>query len=380
MELEDQVSLHRAALEYDQLKRTALAEGNIELASQARLRKVQVKAKAYASLRRITDAVEVECIEALFAYEEVRSERVGRTVKASRTWPMFDRHGVLPAVERVVNRPDDATGYTTLVEMGLEQYAFEAIVLRSPDRFSRSCVARSKMRLEGLAPIAEVGNGWTESELADSVKAYLDMQRRSRDKQIFTKKGYYRQLAIKHGRSEKAYEYRMQNISYVLALLGREWLPGLKPAKNVGRNIAATIQRLISEIEGSTSQASAAFEIEVHEAVKNPPSNPPQGINQPNKKVAEVTQYDRDPKVKAWVLLRAKGKCECCTENAPFIAPDGTPYLEVHHVRHMADGGPDTISNTVALCPNCHRELHYGMNAPELIDRLFVNVSELLSQ
>ncbi|MFM0350878.1 HNH endonuclease [Paraburkholderia sp. RL17-347-BIC-D] len=26
----------------------------------------------------------------------------------------------------------------------------------------------------------------------------------------------------------------------------------------------------------------------------------------------------------------------------------------------LAQGGPDTVANAIALCPNCHRERHYG--------------------
>ena len=29
----------------------------------------------------------------------------------------------------------------------------------------------------------------------------------------------------------------------------------------------------------------------------------------------------------------------------------------------LADGGPDTVENAVALCPNCHRRLHYSGEA-----------------
>jgi 5-methylcytosine-specific restriction protein A len=39
---------------------------------------------------------------------------------------------------------------------------------------------------------------------------------------------------------------------------------------------------------------------------------------------------------------------------------DGMPYLEVHHVKQLKDGGSDRIDNAVALCPNCHRKAHYG--------------------
>jgi len=75
----------------------------------------------------------------------------------------------------------------------------------------------------------------------------------------------------------------------------------------------------------------------------------------------EVTVFDRNPDVAAEVLLRANGRCEQCNQKAPFLrASDGSPYLEVHHRRRLADGGEDVVENTVALCPNCHRKEHYG--------------------
>jgi len=52
------------------------------------------------------------------------------------------------------------------------------------------------------------------------------------------------------------------------------------------------------------------------------------------------------------------GTCELCDQPAPFTKKNGDPYLEVHHVKQLADGGEDTINNAVALCPNCHRKMH----------------------
>lgn len=71
--------------------------------------------------------------------------------------------------------------------------------------------------------------------------------------------------------------------------------------------------------------------------------------------------FKRNADVIAEVLIRAKGICERCGKEAPFKrASDGTPYLEVHHKIRLADGGEDTVQNAIAVCPNCHRELHYG--------------------
>jgi len=68
--------------------------------------------------------------------------------------------------------------------------------------------------------------------------------------------------------------------------------------------------------------------------------------------------YQRSPYVVDYTLRRANGICELCEQPAPFNKPSGEPYLEVHHIHHLADGGEDTIENAVALCPNCHRMMH----------------------
>nr|WP_252728888.1 HNH endonuclease [Aliiglaciecola lipolytica] len=76
----------------------------------------------------------------------------------------------------------------------------------------------------------------------------------------------------------------------------------------------------------------------------------------------------------------ANGSCECCGEKSPFIKSNGEPYLEVHHVRHLAKDGSDTISNAIAICPNCHRELHFGINREALIEELYSRVDRLIRE
>jgi 5-methylcytosine-specific restriction enzyme A len=74
-----------------------------------------------------------------------------------------------------------------------------------------------------------------------------------------------------------------------------------------------------------------------------------------------VLGFARNPDVVAEVMLRANGKCEGCQRDAPFLRrKDGTPYLEMHHIKQLADGGEDTVENALALCPNCHRQRHFG--------------------
>jgi predicted HNH restriction endonuclease len=64
-------------------------------------------------------------------------------------------------------------------------------------------------------------------------------------------------------------------------------------------------------------------------------------------------------------LQRAKGKCEYCGVLG-FLKPDGTRYLESHHIIALAKEGADRLTNVVALCPNDHREAHYGERCGEI--------------
>lgn len=89
----------------------------------------------------------------------------------------------------------------------------------------------------------------------------------------------------------------------------------------------------------------------------------PRGNPSPDFISVNVRQPKRSPRVAAWVLQQAKGRCELCKSKAPFRRQDYTPYLEVHHLQRLADGGADTPENAVALCPNCHRRLHLGTDA-----------------
>lgn len=52
-------------------------------------------------------------------------------------------------------------------------------------------------------------------------------------------------------------------------------------------------------------------------------------------------------------------KCECCNKET-FITNSGEPYVEFHHLIpfNIAEG-PDHYLNMFALCPNCHRKIHF---------------------
>jgi 5-methylcytosine-specific restriction endonuclease McrA len=75
-------------------------------------------------------------------------------------------------------------------------------------------------------------------------------------------------------------------------------------------------------------------------------------------RITRSTYYHRDPNITALVKKLALGECDLCGRQAPFVNHSGVPYLECHHIEHLADGGEDSLANCVALCPNCHTKMH----------------------
>jgi len=82
------------------------------------------------------------------------------------------------------------------------------------------------------------------------------------------------------------------------------------------------------------------------------------------------SRYQRSPAIKRYVTARADGVCEACGEPAPFETPDGRPYLETHHVDELGQGGKDHPDKVAAVCPTCHKRIHYGADGDALNEAL----------
>ena len=221
---------------------------------------------------------------------------------------------------------------------------------------------------------------WSREELEASVRSYLEMRQKDLNGENYIKKEYYQRLSKAFSRTEKSFEYRMQNISYVFSLMGRDWVKGLKPAKNVGSNVFREITEIISDLENKLPDEYALFQNDVINYLKNTKNSPPSGSKKPKKSQTSSTKYVRDPEVVAWILNFANGICECCKKPAPFYKEDGTSFLEVHHLKQLADGGSDTTTNAIAVCPNCHRELHFGVNKVNIKMKLYDSVNRLIQE
>ncbi|MFC2021363.1 HNH endonuclease, partial [Chloroflexota bacterium] len=68
-----------------------------------------------------------------------------------------------------------------------------------------------------------------------------------------------------------------------------------------------------------------------------------------------------------WLIEELKAgknyKCEIpgCNYD-PFNNSSGLPYIEAHHIIPLGKDGSESRRNIAIVCPNHHRELHYGEN------------------
>jgi hypothetical protein len=160
--------------------------------------------------------------------------------------------------------------------------------------------------------------------------------------------------------------------------------PATKPKINIVKK-ANRISKAQSDPLLPTETLQELDEQEQATALSLPEPNPlatlkPGGVRKPKATAVVVTHYNRETSVKAWVLAKANGVCECCNKKAPFNTIEGQPYLEVHHVLAISEGGSDTVSNVVAICPNCHRELHFGKKRATIKAKLYESLPNLINE
>ena len=240
-------------------------------------------------------------------------------------------------------------------------------------------------RKHGQRKGRDQGEGWSDDELRIALAAYLEMLAREQAGVLYNKAEHNRRLRedILKGRTRPAVEYRMANISTALAEVGLPWIKGYVPLSHVGDGVKQRILGLLAQLPAGFALVSqpAVEEREVQRRanvlLRAKRLEKPQGIEKPVPVDRATKQYARSPEVVAFVRQEANGLCELCAEAAPFTNEDGVPFLEVHHVVPLAEGGPDTVENAVAICPNCHRRLHYSGDRQQHQAQLYKRVDRL---
>jgi len=85
--------------------------------------------------------------ETLAAYEQLLTEKNGRTTAASRTRQKIDNKGVHQSLSEWTRGKVETNGFKLLVEKGLPEYTGEYLVLRYAARFPKDVVALAQNRL-----------------------------------------------------------------------------------------------------------------------------------------------------------------------------------------------------------------------------------------
>lgn len=158
--------------------------------------------------------------------------------------------------------------------------------------------------------------------------------------------------------------------------LGQDWDETCdsrhRPASGGGTVTGEGLRRILKGLRTRAATEDQRFELQLEArlADKSVPVTKPAGVVAPTRVRGSAASFRRSVEVAEWVLKHAKGKCELCGNPAPFVRVTGEGYLEVHHVQPLAEGGPDTVENAVAVCPNCHRAAHHSKDADEISTRL----------
>jgi len=194
----------------------------------------------------------------------------------------------------------------------------------------------------------------------------VDRESRPKSRARYEKEDFYAVLAPEFGSLLKS---RPQ-----LAEVERR---ALIAARGVAGHDAASSSPLKTHSSRAAATADPlALDQSVRELLRGGEVPIPAGNPHPAKTTQNSTAYYREPEVVAYVLQEARGRCELC-DQVPFHKPDGSVYLEVHHVRRLADGGADLVTNAVALCPNCHRKCHFSADKADQIEKLKQKVARL---
>ena len=187
-----------------------------------------------------------------------------------------------------------------------------------------------------------MSDGWSKEELEASVQAYRDMLEKQAAGNTFVKAHVYRELAKRFGREEGAFERRMQNISAIYQERDLQWVPGLKPQKNIGTAIKS---QLIEMIDGNpVAQELLVAEVEAEQQSAFDPQN----VEDARKRVvANIVRRQGQPAFRK-KLLAAYGK-QCAITGCAQVE-----VLEAAHIHPYKGEHTHALSNGLLLRTDLH--------------------------
>lgn len=103
--------------------RNAQRSGHPELVAQAYRRAVDLRAEQH----EMADEAERAVLRAIYAYEEALSYKRRKRVRATGTWQLVNRHGLLLALSKRLASRNGEDVQATLEELGMADYSFGAV-------------------------------------------------------------------------------------------------------------------------------------------------------------------------------------------------------------------------------------------------------------
>ena len=98
-----------------------------------------------------TDPLHRDFYAALAAYEELLTEKNGRTTRANRTRQKLKNKGVIQCLEDWATAPGGTDGFNLLTSLGMTELTGEYLVMKYPDRFSQESVRAARERMAQVA-------------------------------------------------------------------------------------------------------------------------------------------------------------------------------------------------------------------------------------
>lgn len=192
---------------------------------------------------------------------------------------------------------------------------------------------------------------WTEDELAAAVEAYRQMEARLANGSALEKARVYRELAAQHGRTSKAWEYRMQNISHVLDQAGKPWLPGLLPASNVGAKVEPKLAKLLG-LSGETLTSVSGptrglLDQEAKAAEASGSFSPTDEVDERQRVLAAIVRRRGQPAFRKALLDAYGGRCAMTGCNV-------VDALEAAHIRPYSGLKSNDVRNGLLLRADVH--------------------------
>ncbi len=141
--MDHRVERLRTPAECEIFARNAAAKNRPDLVLESHRKAVNLKVATHET----ASPLEAEGLATVYAHEALLTHQNGKKKRATATWDAIKRYGIIEAIQRAVSRPATTESCTALRELGLEDLAFEAFVLRHEASFSADAVKLSKERL-----------------------------------------------------------------------------------------------------------------------------------------------------------------------------------------------------------------------------------------